>query len=55
MSGMVMIRRLLRLSPEQTATIHILMYGGTVDEHWVMQALSDLDPSKVMFADPIEF
>lgn len=49
------IGRLLRLSPEQTATIHILMYGGTVDEHWVMQALSDLDPSKIMFADPIEF
>lgn len=49
------IGRLLRLSPDQTATIHMLMYAGTIDEHWVMQALGDLDPGKIMFAEPIEF
>ena len=31
------------------------MYAGTIDEHWVMQALGDLDPGKIMFADPIQF
>jgi superfamily II DNA or RNA helicase len=49
------IGRLLRLNPDDTATIHILMYSGTVDEHWVMQALGELDPAKILFSDPIEF
>ena len=27
------IGRLLRLNPEETATVHLLMYNDTVDEH----------------------
>jgi len=41
------IGRLLRLNPDETATIHILMYKNTVDESWVNKALEDLDPSKI--------
>jgi len=49
------IGRLLRLNPDDQATMHILMYAGTVDEHWVMQALSELDPAKILFSEPIQF
>lgn len=49
------IGRFLRLNPTDTATVHIMMYAGTVDEHWVMQALGELDPGKILFSDPIQF
>lgn len=39
--------RLLRLSTDKTATIHILCYRHTVDEKWVKDALSDLDATKI--------
>lgn len=45
--------RLLRLSPDQKATIHILMYAGTVDEDWVADALRDLDSEKIIYTDPM--
>lgn len=39
--------RLLRLNPNEKATIHILCYVGTVDETWVIQALDQYDQSKI--------
>lgn len=41
------IGRLLRLNPNDTATIHILCYEDTVDEKWVHSALKDLDADKI--------
>ena len=43
------IGRLLRLNPDDCATIHILCYKGTVDEKWVTAALKDFDESKIMW------
>jgi len=45
------IGRLLRLNPEETATVHLLMYQDTVDEHWVAQALAAFDPTKISYVD----
>jgi len=45
------IGRLLRLNPDETATIHILCYKGTIDEKWVEEALKDLDQSKIKYFD----
>jgi len=45
------IGRLLRLNPEETATVHLLMYQGTVDEYWVEQALAAFDPAKISYID----
>jgi superfamily II DNA or RNA helicase len=39
--------RLLRLNPDEKATIHILCYEDTVDETWVIQALAQYDQSKI--------
>lgn len=41
------IGRLLRLNPDDCATIHILCYKGTVDEKWLSDALKDFDESKI--------
>ena len=41
------IGRLMRLNPNDTATVHILCYKNTVDEDWVRAALSDFDPLKI--------
>ena len=45
------IGRLLRLNPDECATIHILCYKGTVDERWVTEALKDFDASKITFVN----
>jgi superfamily II DNA or RNA helicase len=45
------IGRLLRLNPDETATVHILCYKNTVDEKWVEEALKDLDQSKIKYFD----
>lgn len=45
------IGRLLRLNPDETATIHILCYKDTVDLKWVKEALKDLDESKVKYIE----
>ena len=45
------IGRLLRLNPDQTATVHLLMYQETVDEHWVDQALAAFDPAKISYVE----
>ena len=47
------IGRLLRLNPDQTATVHLLLYQDTVDEHWVEQALAAFDPAKISYVDAI--
>ena len=50
------IGRLLRLSPDQTATLHLLMYQDTVDEQWVDQALAAFDPAKISYVEaPSDF
>jgi superfamily II DNA or RNA helicase len=41
------IGRLLRLNPNDKATIHILCYENSVDKDWVRNALSDFDQSKI--------
>ena len=41
------IGRLLRLNPDDCATVHVLCYKDTIDEKWVNQALSDFDPTKI--------
>ena len=41
--------RLLRLSPDQKAIVHILVYENTVDVEWVQDALRDLDPEKIVY------
>jgi superfamily II DNA or RNA helicase len=45
------IGRLLRLNPDQTATVHLLAYQDTVDEQWVTQALECFDPTKISYVD----
>ncbi|RZJ90510.1 MAG: hypothetical protein EOO60_08880, partial [Hymenobacter sp.] len=45
------IGRLLRLNPDQTATVHLLAYQDTVDEQWVTQALESFDPAKISYVD----
>jgi superfamily II DNA or RNA helicase len=47
------IGRLLRLMPDDLATIHVLCYVGTVDEAWVKQALEDYDQTKVKWIDAV--
>ncbi|WP_210521556.1 DEAD/DEAH box helicase [Hymenobacter terricola] len=45
------IGRLLRLNPEETATVHLLAYADTIDEHWVAQALAAFDPAKISYVE----
>ena len=49
------IGRLLRLNPDQTATVHLLMYQDTVDEQWVTQALDAFDPTKISYVDATNY
>ena len=43
------IGRCLRLSPNETAVIHILCYMGTVDETWVKGALEGFSDEKIIW------
>lgn len=45
------IGRLLRLNPDDTATVHILCYKDTVDERWVNSALETFDNNKIKFVE----
>jgi len=47
------IGRLLRLSPDQEATCHILCYKGTQDERWVEKALETFDQNKIEYYNPL--
>jgi superfamily II DNA or RNA helicase len=49
------IGRLLRLNPDQTATVHLLAYQDTVDEQWVAQALDAFDPTKISYVDVTDY
>lgn len=46
------IGRLLRLSKDEVATIHILCYANTIDEKWVNESISHLDQSKIEIITP---
>ncbi len=48
------IGRLLRLSPDQKATCHILCYKNTIDEKWISNALKSFDKSKIKYFNPLE-
>lgn len=41
--------RCLRLNPDETAVIHILMYENTVDSKWVTSALEDFSEDKITY------
>ena len=43
------IGRLLRLNPNDVATVHILCYQNTVDEKWITDALSVYDDNKITY------
>ena len=45
------IGRVLRLNPDEIATVHILMYHETIDKTWVRKALEDFDPEKITYKD----
>ncbi len=47
------IGRLLRLSPDQKATCHILCYKDTQDEKWVEKALETFDENKINYYNPL--
>lgn len=48
------IGRLLRLTPDQKATCHIMCYENTVDELWVDKALNSFDTSKIKYFNPLK-
>lgn len=41
--------RLLRLNPDETATLHMMYYKDTVDEEWLNSFLTDVDPNKITY------
>ena len=43
------LARMLRLNPNDTATIHVLCYMNTIDEKWVESALQDFDEDKINY------
>jgi superfamily II DNA or RNA helicase len=48
------IGRLLRLNPDETATVHLFMYQDTqdtIDEPWVAQAPAAFDPTEISHVD----
>jgi len=46
------IGRFLRLSPEETAIIHILCFEDSIDLHWVKNALKSFNQSKIHIYRP---
>lgn len=45
------IGRMLRLNPDDVATVHILCYNNSVDKQWVQSALEHLDQSKIWWVE----
>ncbi len=45
------IGRFLRLNPNQTAIIHILVYQDTIDMTWLKAALKEFDKTKIFSYD----
>jgi len=46
------IGRLLRLNPDDKATIHILCYSDTIDKEWVTSALDTFNENKIHWIKP---
>jgi len=44
---------MLRLNPDEEATVHILCYANTVDKEWVNSALKAFDTKNVEWITPI--
>ena len=40
---------MMRLNPNDKATIHVLCYANTIDEQWVKTALEDYDQTKITY------
>ena len=49
------IGRLLRLNPEEVATVHLLVYQDTVDAQWLQRALAAFDPANIAYVDSTGF
>ena len=47
------IGRVLRLNPDDIATVHILCYENSQDKKWVTDALAGFDQSKITWRDPL--
>ena len=47
------IGRVLRLNPDDIATVHILCYENSQDKTWVTNALKGFDSSKIKWIDPL--
>lgn len=45
------IGRLLRLNPDDSATMHILCFQDTIDEKWTKIALEEFDQTKITWID----
>jgi len=45
------IGRVLRLNPNEVATVHVLRYPATIDVKWVDKALEDFDRTKIQYRD----
>jgi superfamily II DNA or RNA helicase len=43
------IGRALRLNPDETASIHVLVYRNTIDEKWVKTALEGFNQDKIKY------
>ena len=46
------IGRLLRLNPDDKATVHILCYSNSIDKTWVRNALSSFNSKKITWIKP---
>ena len=46
------IGRLLRLNPDDKATVHILCYSDTIDKEWVASALDTFNQNKIHWIKP---
>lgn len=47
--------RLMRLKPDEVATIHVLCYKNTVDEKWCKDALEDFDSSNITYKNVSQY
>jgi hypothetical protein len=43
------IGRVLRLNPNEVASVHVLVYRNTIDEKWSKTALEGFNPDKIKY------
>lgn len=48
------IGRALRLSPNEVANVHVLVYKNTIDEKWAKTALEGFDQSKIKYVEHVK-